>query len=118
MTLFNIKIGSFDLGVQTVAYAFPKVKIVTTAYDTQLDQDTGFICPGLGNFGDRYFGTDPVASASDNEDVMFGPAGTISSPSGTPNSPQLPSKLNQTNRDISPLATLRSFDQDDVFSTI
>ncbi|CAF4338866.1 unnamed protein product, partial [Adineta steineri] len=47
-------------GVHTIAYAFPKVKIVTTACDTQLDHDTGFICPGLGNFGDRYFGTDCI----------------------------------------------------------
>lgn len=104
------------LGVQTVAYAFPKVKIVTTAYDTQLDQETGFICPGLGNFGDRYFGTDPIVS--DNEDLTFGPTGNISSQSATPNSPQISSKLNQNNRDLSPPATLRSFDQEDVFSTI
>ncbi len=117
--LFNIRINnSFDLGVQTVAYAFPKVKIVTTAYDTQLDHDTGFICPGLGNFGDRYFGTDSIASTSDNEDITFGPGGYVSSQSGTPNSPQISSKINQTNRDQSPPATLRSFDQEDVFSTI
>ncbi|CAF0832757.1 unnamed protein product [Rotaria sp. Silwood1] len=105
-------------GVQTVAYAFPKVKIVTTAYDTQLDQETGFICPGLGNFGDRYFGTDQIASASDNEDVIFGQGGNVSSQSGTPNSPQISSKLNYTNRDQSPIATLRSTEQEDVFSTI
>lgn len=111
-------IPCFHLGVQTVAYAFPKVKIVTTAYDTQLDQETGFICPGLGNFGDRYFGTDPIASASDNEDVVFGVGGNVSSQSGTPNSPRISSKLNPNNRDISPPAILRPFDQEDVFSTI
>ncbi len=94
------------------------MKIVTTACDTQLDQETGFICPGLGNFGDRYFGTDPIASVSDNEDVNFSPGGNISSQSGTPNSPQKFSKLNQTNRDSSPSGVLRSFDQEDVFSTI
>jgi hypothetical protein len=94
------------------------VKIVTTACDTQLDQDTGFICPGLGNFGDRYFGTDPIASASDNEDTMCGVSGNVSSQSGTPNSPRLSSKLNRANRDLSPPATLRPTDQEDVFSTI
>ncbi|CAF1639735.1 unnamed protein product [Rotaria sp. Silwood1] len=57
-------------GVQTVAYAFPKVKIVTTACDTELDQYTGFICPGLGNFGDRYFGTDLIGYTSDIDDLI------------------------------------------------
>ncbi|CAF3981150.1 unnamed protein product, partial [Rotaria sp. Silwood1] len=56
--------------VQTVAYAFPKVKIVTTACDTELDQYTGFICPGLGNFGDRYFGTDLIGYTSDIDDLI------------------------------------------------
>ncbi|CAF3955046.1 unnamed protein product [Adineta steineri] len=56
-------------GVHTIAYAFPKVKIVTTACDTQLDHDTGFICPGLGNFGDRYFGTDFIGYSSDTDDT-------------------------------------------------
>ena len=104
-----------NLGVQTVAYAFPKVKIVTTACDTQLDQETGFICPGLGNFGDRYFGTDSIASTSDNEDINFASVENTSSHSGTPNSPKKSSKYN---RDLSPPAALRSLDQEDVFSTI
>ncbi|CAF1259929.1 unnamed protein product [Adineta steineri] len=103
-------------GVQTVAYAFPKVKIVTTACDTQLDPESGFICPGLGNFGDRYFGTDPVAS--DNEDAILDPSGNVSSASGTPNSPKTPSKLNHNNRDLSPPAALRAADHEDVFQTI
>ncbi|CAF1288382.1 unnamed protein product [Adineta steineri] len=103
-------------GVQTVAYAFPKVKIVTTACDTQLDPESGFICPGLGNFGDRYFGTDPVAS--DNEDAILDPSGNVSSASGTPNSPKTPSKLNHNSRDLSPPAALRAADHEDVFQTI
>ncbi|CAF4743074.1 unnamed protein product, partial [Rotaria socialis] len=103
-------------GVLTVAYAFPKVKIVTTAYDTQLDQETGFICPGLGNFGDRYFGTDPIVS--DNEDIIYGQCGYVSSQSVTPNSPQQSSKLNHSNRDLSPLNTLRSNDHEEVFQKI
>uniref|UniRef100_H2Z972 uridine/cytidine kinase n=1 Tax=Ciona savignyi TaxID=51511 RepID=H2Z972_CIOSA len=51
-----------DTGVHSVAYAFPKVQIVTTAVDHQLN-DRYHILPGfgeyrLGNFGDRYFGTE------------------------------------------------------------
>ncbi|XP_021350989.1 uridine-cytidine kinase-like 1 isoform X3 [Mizuhopecten yessoensis] len=46
-----------ESGVHSVAYAFPKVKIVTTAVDKQVN-DKFHILPGIGNFGDRYFGTD------------------------------------------------------------
>jgi uridine kinase len=46
-----------EQGLHNVAYAFPNVKIVTTAVDPELN-DNCFILPGIGNFGDRYFGTD------------------------------------------------------------
>lgn len=107
---------SLPSGVQTVAYAFPKVKIVTTACDGQLDPETGFICPGLGNFGDRYFGTDPVVS--DTEETTFGVGGVASSPADISVSPQIPSKSIHLHRDASPPVALRSTEQDDVFSTI
>jgi uracil phosphoribosyltransferase len=42
--------------VHNLAYAFPKVRIVTTAVDAELTENR-FILPGIGNFGDRYFGT-------------------------------------------------------------
>lgn len=46
-----------ESGVHSVAYAFPKVKIVTTAVDKEVNEQF-HILPGIGNFGDRYFGTD------------------------------------------------------------
>ncbi|XP_033125788.1 uridine-cytidine kinase-like 1 [Anneissia japonica] len=46
-----------ESGVHTVAYAFPKVKIVTTAVDKEVNENFHII-PGIGNFGNRYFGTD------------------------------------------------------------
>ncbi|KRZ78850.1 Uridine-cytidine kinase-like 1, partial [Trichinella papuae] len=46
-----------ETGVQSVAYAFPKVRLVTTAVDKQLSPNYHII-PGIGNFGDRYFGTE------------------------------------------------------------
>ncbi|XP_076805853.1 uridine-cytidine kinase-like 1 isoform X1 [Clavelina lepadiformis] len=46
-----------ETGVHSVAYAFPKVQIVTTAVDKHLNEDYHII-PGFGNFGDRYFGTE------------------------------------------------------------
>eukprot|EP00123_Amoebidium_parasiticum_P021063 comp60933_c0_seq1/m.47879 comp60933_c0_seq1/g.47879 ORF comp60933_c0_seq1/g.47879 comp60933_c0_seq1/m.47879 type:complete len:482 (-) comp60933_c0_seq1:80-1525(-) len=44
-------------GVHSVAYAFPRVKLVTTAVDSEIGNDF-HIVPGIGNFGDRYFGTE------------------------------------------------------------
>nr|XP_039270580.1 uridine-cytidine kinase-like 1 isoform X1 [Styela clava] len=46
-----------ESGVHSVAYAFPKVKIVTTLVDKELNENF-HIVPGIGNFGDRYFGTE------------------------------------------------------------
>uniref|UniRef100_A0A672P4B3 Uridine-cytidine kinase 1-like 1a n=1 Tax=Sinocyclocheilus grahami TaxID=75366 RepID=A0A672P4B3_SINGR len=46
-----------ELGVHSVAYAFPRVKIITTAVDKSLD-DLFHVIPGIGDFGDCYFGTD------------------------------------------------------------
>ncbi|XP_065185040.1 uridine-cytidine kinase-like 1 [Sycon ciliatum] len=46
-----------EQGVHNVAYAFPKVQVVTTAVD-KIVNEKFHIIPGIGNFGDRFFGTD------------------------------------------------------------
>ena len=43
-------------GVQTYASAHPDVAIYTAALDRQLNEK-GYILPGLGDAGDRIFGT-------------------------------------------------------------
>lgn len=106
-------IGRFDfslivIGVQTIAYAFPKVKIVTAACDTEVDPVTGFICPGLGNFGDRFFGTDLRAEHSDSEDMVFHPT----SPSESRKSFQ------NSNENSSLLIPNKSIHHDSLFSGI
>ena len=53
-TLMNI-IGA-PIGVETVAEAHPDVKIYVSTLDRQLN-DVGYILPGLGDAGDRLFGT-------------------------------------------------------------
>ncbi|KAJ8360890.1 hypothetical protein SKAU_G00174150 [Synaphobranchus kaupii] len=53
-----------EMGVHSVAYAFPQVKIITTAVDKDVDN-----IPGMGNFGDRYFGTDALPDWSDEEEL-------------------------------------------------
>ncbi|MCC6782719.1 MAG: uracil phosphoribosyltransferase [Planctomycetes bacterium] len=51
-----ISIISAPEGIARVADAHPDVRIVTAAIDRQLDE-RGFIVPGLGDAGDRLFGT-------------------------------------------------------------
>ena len=48
-----------EAGVHAIAYAFPAVKIITSAVDPEIDESFHVI-PGMGNFGDRYFGTEPA----------------------------------------------------------
>jgi uracil phosphoribosyltransferase len=42
-------------GVERVTSNHPEVKIITAAIDQSLNESK-FIVPGLGDFGDRYFG--------------------------------------------------------------
>ncbi|KAI9150924.1 Uridine kinase [Blastocladiella emersonii ATCC 22665] len=44
-------------GLHAVARAFPKVKIVVSEVDPEIN-DQYHILPGIGNYGDRYFGSD------------------------------------------------------------
>jgi uracil phosphoribosyltransferase len=44
-------------GVKALHTAHPEVPILTAALDRELDEN-GFIRPGLGDAGDRIFGTD------------------------------------------------------------
>ena len=60
-----------ESGVHTIAYAFPKVKIVTTAVDPEINEKF-YVLPGIGNFANRYFGTEPRIikdSSSDPSDM-------------------------------------------------
>eukprot|EP01136_Pigoraptor_vietnamica_P036722 Opistho-1_new@103689 len=45
-------------GIHTLAYAFPKVKIIVSHVDDSVNEQY-HIMPGIGNFGDRYYGTNP-----------------------------------------------------------
>jgi len=44
-------------GIHCVCKRFPSLKIVTSEIDVALNDEFRVI-PGLGEFGDRYFGTD------------------------------------------------------------
>ena len=44
-------------GLTAVRTAYPEVDIVTSAIEEGLDENA-FMLPGIGDFGDRYFGTD------------------------------------------------------------
>jgi uridine kinase len=55
-------------GIINVTSMYPKVRIVTSAVDPSLNQ-MGYIIPGVGNFGDRYFGTESSPSESSTEET-------------------------------------------------
>lgn len=62
----NIIIASLimaESGIHSIAYAFPSVKIVTSAVDPEINENF-YVIPGIGNFGDRYFGTEPTCNAN------------------------------------------------------
>ena len=44
-------------GLDTVLAKYPSLKIITAALDPELTSSK-YICPGLGDFGDRYYCTD------------------------------------------------------------
>ncbi|MCP9266077.1 Uridine-cytidine kinase-like 1 [Dirofilaria immitis] len=52
-------------GVHSLAYAFPKVNLLTTAIDQRINE-LYYVIPGMGNFGDRYYGTEVVAACDDS----------------------------------------------------
>ncbi|KAL6071140.1 Uridine-cytidine kinase-like 1 [Balamuthia mandrillaris] len=53
-------------GLQSISYAFPKVQIVAGAMDEALNENY-FIIPGIGNFGDRYFGTTTTSNKTQQQ---------------------------------------------------
>ncbi|XP_053055630.1 uridine-cytidine kinase-like 1 isoform X5 [Acinonyx jubatus] len=75
--IFLLSLLMAEMGVHSVAYAFPQVRILTTAVDKRVN-DLFRIIPGIGNFGDRYFGTDAVPDGSDEEE--WPPRATLSEP--------------------------------------
>ena len=52
-----INLISCPEGIKSLQRKFPKVKMVTGFIDKKLNSKA-YILPGLGDFGDRYFGTD------------------------------------------------------------
>ncbi|TSL47647.1 Uridine-cytidine kinase-like 1 [Bagarius yarrelli] len=67
--IFLLSLLMAEMGVHSVAYAFPKVRIITTAVDKKVN-DEFHIIPGIGNFGDRYFGTDAPSDCYESEEGM------------------------------------------------
>ncbi|TRY98145.1 hypothetical protein DNTS_028493 [Danionella cerebrum] len=67
--IFLLSLLMAEMGVHSVAYAFPKVRIITTAVDKKVN-DEFHIVPGIGNFGDRYFGTDAPSDWYESDEGM------------------------------------------------
>lgn len=58
--IIAVSIVSAPEGLQRVTKTHPDVPIVTSAVDTALNSKA-YIVPGLGDFGDRYFGTENLS---------------------------------------------------------
>ncbi|KAI3379839.1 hypothetical protein SNEBB_010842 [Seison nebaliae] len=54
-------------GIMNIAYCYPNVTIVTSAVDTKVNEQF-HILPGIGNFGDRYYGSDHLHDDDDEDD--------------------------------------------------
>ncbi|XP_067097317.1 uridine-cytidine kinase-like 1 isoform X1 [Osmerus mordax] len=67
--IFLLSLLMAEMGVHSVAYAFPRVRIITTAVDKKVN-DQFHIIPGIGNFGDRYFGTDAPSDWYESDEGM------------------------------------------------
>lgn len=52
-----VNLVSCPEGVTRILKDWPEIKLVTGMVDSHLN-DEKFICPGIGDFGDRYFGTE------------------------------------------------------------
>eukprot|EP00947_MAST-08B_sp_MAST-8B-sp1_P000181 g181.t1 len=51
-----LNVVSCPEGVAAIRAAYPAVRLMTSSIDSHLNADK-FIVPGLGDFGDRYYGT-------------------------------------------------------------
>lgn len=52
-----LNVVSCPEGIRSFAMKYPQIRIITSAIDSSLN-DMKYIVPGLGDFGDRYFGTE------------------------------------------------------------
>lgn len=75
-------------GIRNVCDAFPRLKVVTSEIDDSLDN--GKVMPGIGDFGDRYFGTasacDEPCQPSGEKDSSDTPASTCAGSGDYPSS--------------------------------
>lgn len=56
--IYVVAVVSAPAGLERVTAEYPQVEVITVAVDDRLNDD-GFIVPGLGDAGDRAFGTTP-----------------------------------------------------------
>ncbi len=52
-----INLISCPPGLRNLFNKFPKMKIITAKVDKVLVSNSKYIAPGIGDFGDRYYGT-------------------------------------------------------------
>ena len=53
-----LNIVSCEEGLEKVVKKYPDMKIITACIDPFIIPNSKYIAPGLGDFGDRYYGTE------------------------------------------------------------
>jgi len=64
--IIYVTIVACQVGLSNVLFRHPKIRIVTAMVDKELD-DKGRILPGIGHFGNRYFGTEDEESEESDD---------------------------------------------------
>ncbi|GAB4003774.1 hypothetical protein GCM10029992_46900 [Glycomyces albus] len=57
-----VNVLSAPEGIDAVRGRYPRVRMVTSSIENGLNENA-YMEPGIGDFGDRYFGTEPTPSA-------------------------------------------------------
>jgi uracil phosphoribosyltransferase len=58
-----VNVLSAPEGIRAVREHHPAVRMVTSAIEERLNENA-YMQPGIGDFGDRYYGTDPITPAT------------------------------------------------------
>jgi len=59
--IFFVTLIANPIGLNRIHRLFPNVRVICSTIDEELNEK-GFLIPGIGNFGDRYYGTEPLSN--------------------------------------------------------
>ncbi|MCW1949478.1 MAG: uracil phosphoribosyltransferase [Candidatus Shapirobacteria bacterium] len=74
--IIYVSLISAPTGINKILSDFPDVKLIVCAADPEINEKK-YIVPGLGDFGDRYFGNEPLSIYDElqNQTIVYQPNG-------------------------------------------